>query len=384
MVQIKKDQCTGCTACTSICPNKSIVMKTDEYGFLYPQIGTSCLQCGLCETVCPIMNHEMPIQDMLVYAAYALDERIREQSSSGGILSIIANNIIDQGGCVYGAAYGEDFTVQHICVDDKKDLLLIRGSKYAQSNLGNSFTEIKKFLDDGRKVLFTGTPCQVAGLKKYLKKDYENLILIDFVCHSVPSPLIWRKYISYRAKIDNGGKLPCEINLRSKKTGWSMWKYSVSYKYSSGKRYSRKSGDDLYMKLFLEGYIDRPSCEKCVFKGFNRVSDITLGDFWGIWNIVPDMDDNKGTSLLLTHSFKGRQLLCNISPLIKCEEIELNEKLLLEYNPAISTTVSIPKSRKKIIDLALNDSFDTIEKSIEEKNTSKIKKIFRRVLHFRR
>ncbi len=320
--------CVGCSACASICPKRCIEMKKNSDGFSYPVLmhPTNCIECGMCERVCPTLNQSIRTYDLpSAYAAFTKDECTRLDSSSGGIFTEIAQRIIAQNGVVYGAAYGEKYEVHHCCVDNIEDLQKLRGAKYAESNLDNSFSEIMDRLEQGQLVLFSGTPCQVAGLKSYVRKDFNNLICIDFVCHGVPSPIAWRAYIEYRSREDADGKLPQRINLRSKETGWSKYQYSNVFEYENGKKHSALSSRSLFMKLFVGDYISRPSCSSCKFKGYNRVSDITLGDFWGIWDIEPEMDDNKGTSVVLVHSEKGQKLWWDINLKIKSKEVTLEQ-----------------------------------------------------------
>lgn len=317
----EQEYCTGCTACASACPRGCITMASDENGFLSPVIDTEkCVSCSLCEKACPIIT---PLSLSKIapkaYAAYSKDEAVRMQSSSGGIFTEIAKTVLADGGAVYGAAYNAQFEVVHICAETEVDLAKLRGAKYAQSDLRGIFTNVKAQLEQGRKVLFSGTPCQVAGLKSFLQKDYVNLLLVDFVCHSVPSPMAWQAYVKYRAEQDNEGKLPKSINLRAKISGWSRYRYSNLFTYTDGSVHCAVSGESLYMKLFGGGYLSRKSCEHCQFKGYSRVSDLTLGDFWGIWDIHPEMDDNKGTSVVLVHSQQG-----------KCHLEQISDQLLLK------------------------------------------------------
>ena len=322
-----KEHCTGCTACASGCPKGCITMETDENGFLYPVIDAErCVACGLCEKICPVVTPLKKVENApKAYAAYSKDETVRMQSSSGGVFTEIAKAILAAGGVVYGAAYNERFEVIHICVETEADLAKLRGAKYAQSDLRGIFTEVKEKLDKGQHVLFSGTPCQVGGLKAYLRKEYEKLLTVDFVCHSVPSPMAWREYVKCRAQQDNGGQLPVSINLRSKQSGWSRYRYSNLFRYSDGTEHAAKSGESLYMKLFVGGYIDRGSCENCAFKGYQRISDLTVGDFWGIWNIAPEMDDDKGTSVVLVQSDRGAELMAQIGAQLVLKEVSLEE-----------------------------------------------------------
>ena len=235
-----QNACVGCTACASICPKQCIEMKKDSNGFAYPGIihPTSCVECGMCERVCPILNERVKNNGLpSAYAALSKEESVRMNSSSGGIFSELAKIVISQHGVVYGAAYDEKFEVHHCCVDNVDELHRLQGAKYAESSLGNLFIDILDRLKQEQFVLFSGTPCQVAGLKSFVRKDFDNLICVDFVCHGVPSPMVWKSYIEYRAKEDADGKLPYSINLRSKETGWSKYQYSNVFEYENGKQY---------------------------------------------------------------------------------------------------------------------------------------------------
>ena len=322
-----KEYCTGCAACASACPKGCIAMMADEDGFLCPAVDAEkCVSCGLCEKSCPIINPlKTAKNEPKAYAAYSKDEAIRLSSSSGGVFTEIAEAVLQQGGSVYGAAYNGKFDVVHICVENESDLAKLRGAKYAQSDLCGVFVQIKQKLDRGQKVLFSGTPCQVGGLKAFLHKAYENLLTVDFVCLSVPSPMVWKEYVRLRAVTDNNGTLPASINLRSKRTGWSRYGYSNLFEYSNGTNYGIINADSLYMKLFGGGYISRESCSQCQFKGYGRVSDLTMGDFWGIWDIAPEMDDNKGTSVVLVQSAKGASIFDQIANRLVVKSVTLEE-----------------------------------------------------------
>lgn len=344
-----KEDCTGCTACVTICPKVCIEMKSDKNMFFYPTVNNErCVQCGLCENTCPIVAPlEIIEHEVKAYAAYSKDEIVRTSSSSGGIFSEAAKIVLGNGGVVFGAAYNDSFDITHICVKCEAELDRIRGAKYAESNLDGVFVDIEKRLDGGQDVLFSGTPCQISGLHAFLRKKYNNLFCIDFVCHGVPSPMAWKAYVEYRAKQDANGELPKTINLRSKKTGWSRYQYSNVFEYENGKQHSISSSDSLFMKLFVGDYISRPSCENCKFKGYNRVSDITLGDFWGIWDIDPEMDDNKGTSVVLIQSEKGQALWNEISGKIKFKEVSLEQAS--RQNPSMLVPSKANSKREEVL-----------------------------------
>lgn len=347
------DLCVGCSVCASICPNRCIEMEKDSDGFKYPVLMhlANCVECGMCESVCPVLsenikaNNEIP----LAYAAFSQNEALRMESSSGGIFTELAKQILAENGIVFGAAYNEKFEVKHCGIEKESDLWKLRGAKYAQSDLGNSFSEILARLKNGQRVLFSGTPCQVAGLKAFVKKDYDNLFCVDFVCHGVPSPMAWKAYVEYRAEQDAAGKLPERINLRDKNTGWSNYHYSNVFEYENGKRHSIASSDSLFMKLFVGDYISRSSCEYCKFKGYSRVSDITLGDFWGIWDVDPEMDDNKGTSVVLLQSEKAKKIWQTIGSKIKCKEVSLEQAS--QQNPSMLNSAKQNPNRDKVLEL---------------------------------
>lgn len=322
-----KEYCTGCTACASACPKGCITMTAEENGFLFPVIDADqCVSCGLCEKACPIVNPLKVAENMpKAYAAYSRNERMRLESSSGGVFTELARTVLKDGGAVFGAAYNGQFEVVHICAESESDLAKLRGAKYAQSDLRGIFANVKAQLEQGRRVLFSGTPCQVGGLKAFLRKDYDNLIAVDFVCHSVPSPMAWREYVKYRTEQDNNGKIPDTINLRSKQSGWTNYQYSNLFAYTDGRTHVARSGESLYMKLFVGGYINRESCAHCQFKGYGRLSDLTIGDFWGIWDIAPEMDDNKGTSVVLVQSQRGAGLLERIADQLILKPVTLEE-----------------------------------------------------------
>lgn len=320
MLNISHDKCIGCENCANICPVACIEMNFEK-GFLYPVVNTDkCINCDKCMKVCPVAednNKKDTTEQPQVYAAAAKDDKLKKESSSGGIFSLLASRIFEDNGVVYGAAYAP-FTneVIHIKAENENELKALRGSKYVQSRLNNCFEEIKQLLEENRKVMFTGTPCQNAALKKYLGIDYDNLICIQVICHGVPSPVVWNKYVSMLE--DKYSSLLRCFNFRDKSTGWG--KYSVSGKTSNGITFSDFGFNDPYMQLFLFNYSLRESCYKCNFKGDTYSSDITLGDFWSVGNVLPESDDNKGTSVVMINTEKGKKLFNTISEDIKHTE----------------------------------------------------------------
>ncbi len=355
------DLCVGCTACVSKCPKHCLDMVYDDAGFAYPRLSNAehCKKCNLCERVCPILSKtEIEDKSTRAFAAFSLDNQIRSESSSGGIFTELALQVLSKNGLVYGAAYNDKWMVEHTAVDAIENLHKLRGAKYAESRLEGTFSEIECHLNNKREVLFSGTPCQVAGLKSFLKCDYANLLCVDFVCHGIPSPLVWEKYIDERKRADGEMEMPCMVNQRSKETGWSRYSYSSVIEYPDGRKYSAVSSDDLYMKLFCNDYISRKSCKSCAFKGYDRFSDITLGDFWGIWDIAPEMDDGKGTSLVLIHSEKGREAFSNLADRVKYRGTTLEEAS--RENPALLYAALENKERENVFRKIENGNFSEL------------------------
>ena len=336
-----KAKCCGCGACENVCPQKCIHMQQDEEGFLYPQIDLSCcIDCNACVRVCPVLS-PLKVFDQFpqAFAVAAKDESLRLNSSSGGIFSLFAERIIEQGGVVFGAAFDDEFQVKHIGIRDRSDLGKLRGSKYVQSRTEQVFSEIKRLLLSERQVLFSGTPCQVAGLKKFLGKEYDGLITVDLICHGVPSPLVWQRYLAYRRKQD-GGYSPRRISFRQKNFGWK--RYSVSIEYDDTE-YLVDLHHDKFMRAFLANLCLRPSCHQCVFKTVDRVSDITIADFWGIERELPSFDDDKGTSLAIIHSARGEKLFASIQSEVREHQIEL--KRAIAHNTAMISSAQMHKKR---------------------------------------
>lgn len=307
MIEIaKKKECCGCGACVQACPKNCISMVEDGEGFLYPQVEQSnCVNCGACDRACPMQQQGVFGPSVIgAYAAYTNDEAIRKDSSSGGAFTALAQWVLDNQGVVIGAAFAEDYSVHHVLIEREEDLLLLRGSKYLQSRIDNTYREAKTALESGRLVLFSGVGCQIAGLKAFLGKDYVNLYTVDVLCHGVPSPEIWQRYL--REQIGRFDAEIVDISFRRKISGWK--RYSIELTFGNGKRYSKTNSEDVFMKCFLSNICLRPSCYDCRFKAIPRMSDITIGDAWGVGNHMPDLDDDQGTSVILINTQKGQQL----------------------------------------------------------------------------
>lgn len=325
---LEKYECYGCTACDSVCPTNAIKMEYDIEGFKYPIVDHNiCIECSMCQKSCPFINNKNNISINKCYAGFNKNTEARLASSSGGIFDVLSKYILSQGGLVVGAAFDKDNNLNHIIVDDAKDLTKIRGTKYLQSNLNEVFNNIKSNIND-RKILFVGTPCQVSGLKSFLRKDYENLYCCDIVCHGVPSSRVFKKYIKYLE--EKNGRIINGINFRDKKEGWEN--YHISIKQEKNDYYINHH-KDLFMKLFLSDICLRPSCYNCNFKIGNKYSDITLGDFWGINNYHPDLNDKKGTSAIVINTGKGEYLFDYVKYNLVYKECDLDD--ILSGNPSL-------------------------------------------------
>ncbi len=312
-----KTKCTGCSACGNVCPKSAIVFRDDRAGYRYPVVDKDkCVGCSLCEKVCPIITPvdiEDNYKEPVVKAAWNLDEEIRINSTSGGVFSAIADRFIDNGGFVIGAEYTEDFGIRHIVISDKDKIKQIRQSKYAQSELGDIFKTIKKLLDAGDKVLFCGSPCQVAGLKNYLKKDYQNLLLVDFICRGIISQKIYKKYLESverhcKSKIT-------KVHFKNKDFGWN--RFSTKLSLANGEEYHKDRYHDEYMVGYLKYNLYlRPCCHNCQFKSLPRIADISLGDFWGIADSDKTLDNDYGTSVVIINSEKGLSYFAGLSDML--------------------------------------------------------------------
>lgn len=343
MIQIKnKVECCGCNACGDICGRQAISFKTDNEGFWYPEVDLEkCVDCGLCEKVCPIMNKANHINrnaDPNVYAAYTKDEAIRLDSTSGGIHSMLANQMYERQAFVGGAVYNIDHTVSHILDDNPARLPEIRSSKYLQSNSEGVYKEVRRLLNAGEQVFFCGTPCQIHALYNFVGKEWDNLYTCDFICRGVNSPKVFLKYMEMLEK--QYGSKAVEIKFKNKKWGWHN--FSLRVKFENGQEYCKDRWHDLFFIGYLQaGNFTRPSCYECKFKGFPQKADITLADFWGIEKIDPAMDQDKGTSLIMVNSDKGQALFDSIKDSIVWRQFTMDDAR--EGNPAMEGSLQSAK-----------------------------------------
>ena len=338
MLQItNKQDCCGCYACVQRCPKQCIRMESDEEGFEYPIIDKEqCINCGLCNKVCPQTNTSYSKQPINIYAIKHPDQEIQLQSSSGGAFSLIAEWVIQKGGVVFGAIFDDNWNVIHGYTESISGLEKLRMSKYVQSKIGLSFIHTENFLKKGKIVMFVGTPCQIHGLKLFLRKDYENLITVDFVCHGVPSPKIWKIYLNKTAKTNDIK----QISFRNKKLGWENSSFVLQYKKQ--KSLSETLRKNPYLRGFIHDIYSRPCCYVCKNKSFKSGSDFTLADFWGIKNTYPNLYDKNGISCLTINTIHGMEIFPNMN----IQGTQVNYNKALQYNPSFEHSVKMHHFRK--------------------------------------
>lgn len=354
---VDKLKCSGCHACKAICPEKCIDMRKNSEGFLYPEVDKDkCIDCNLCERICPILNMDGNSNIIETFAAINKNEDCRSNSSSGGVFSLFAEYILKNQGLVYGAIMSIDCkSVYHFGIETTEELYKLRGSKYVQSVIGDIFVDIKQKLENGKKVLFSGTPCQVAGLKKYLSKNYSNLFLIDIICHGVPSEMLWQCYINYTEQ-KNKAKIK-EVNFRYKQTTWQ--EYGIRKIDYYGKSNYISKNEDAYMNMFLKNYCLRESCYNCSTKKV-RYADITLGDFWGIENIKPEMNDGKGTSAVIIRTKQGMEIWNAVRDELINSKVTYED--IVSHNSAEYMSVNRPVQRNYFFEDVNNMNFPQLIK----------------------
>ena len=345
-------------------------MQEDGEGFLYPIVDQEvCIDCGLCEKVCPVLNQGEERKPLQVYAANNPNEEVRMQSSSGGVFTLLAETIIQEGGVVFGVRFNDDWEVIHDYTETKEGLAAFRGSKYVQSRIGESYCQVERFLKKGRKVLFTGTPCQIAGLNLFLRKEYDNLLTVDFICHGVPSPGVWKSYLEELIALKGNQKNSVlshskpiilnsirdisRIEFRNKRLGWKNYSFALTLSVPDGHGtkntvlLSEPYNENIFMKGFLADLFLRPSCYACPAKCLKSGSDITIGDYWGIQNVMPEIDDDKGICCLMVNTDKGGQLLSSKEWV---EYRKSDYSTVIKYNIACVVSVAPNLKRKLFFD----------------------------------
>ncbi len=354
-------KCCGCTACMSVCPKDAISMEPDSEGFYYPSIDDAkCVNCGKCKRVCSFQNGYNKNNVLEAFAVKHSDEKTRLTSRSGGVFILISDAVLESGGSVYGAAFNDDFSVSHRRAVTKEERDAFKGSKYVQSNPEKTFSEVKKDLEAGKPVVFSGTGCQVGGLLGFLKTTrtpLDKLYTVDLVCHGTPSNKIWLDFLNYTRKKAHAERVT-NADFRDKSFGWAPHYESV---WTDGEKHSSKD----YAMLFYANHVLRPSCYQCIYTNCNRPSDFTLADFWGIDNIVPGFNDDKGVSLLFVNTQKGKTLFDSVKS--GCEIAEVDPQKCVKPNPNLHRTSPRPSDRDEFWKLYLDKGFDKTLKTYKRK-----------------
>lgn len=375
MIQIEdKKDCCGCTACAAVCPKQCIEMESDNEGFCYPRVDTAkCIYCGACERVCPIRNQRKEVHvPQKAYLVQHKDKQVRIDSSAGGAFTAIATYVLAKGGAVFGAAYDENFQVRHTYVENTDELRKFRNSKYVQSDMGDCFRQVRDFLRSGRWVCLSGTPCQIEGLSRFLGRLYENLVLVDVVCHGIPSPLVWNKYLEYQKVSEDK---PDNIRFRDKFYGY---KYSTMSLIKGGKNvYHAGSQLDPMLRAFFNDICDRPSCYDCPFKKQYRASDMTIWDCFSVYDFDKTMDDDKGTTRVLCHTEKAAEIMQDLGSIARCKEVE-PDKLVSGVKEMFGSVPINPKREKFFEDARRLSGAELFEKYYPI--TTKLKTAARKVL----
>lgn len=367
-------ECYGCRACEKICSQKAISIEPDAEGFLYPVLNEDlCVNCGLCKKVCPYDNAFSGVEPCSVYAIQHKKEDILLDSSSGGMFSIIADYIRENGGAVCGCVFDDDFRAIHTVTEDMSVIEKMRGSKYVQSDTADSFEEIKNRLEKGQRVLFTGTPCQVDGLKRYLQKDYKNLITLDLICHGVPSPLLLKEYIK---TVENQKGKVTDLKFRNKKeNGWRSEGTLTYKKGEDNKKLTISPFKDSYYNLYyFKNNVSRMTCYSCKYATHKRVGDFTIGDYWNIPDIVPEMDYEKGVSVVLVNTPRAEKLLDEVKDRVIAFETDLSSAI--KGNGNLSRPTEMPETRKTIYKKIAESGYEATTK--EECNFSYVMPFIKR------
>ena len=382
MIEIHdKADCCGCTACINSCPVDAISMVADNEGFLYPKINlNSCIGCNKCNNVCPIKNNIKNSE--LKRRAYVCQNRnpdIRSDSTSGGVFSALASYVLQKGGYVFGAEFDQYWKVKHSFTNKYEELWKLRGSKYVQSDLDDSFVYIQSLLQNGKWVLFSGTPCQVQGLYSFLNKDYDNLLLMDIVCYAISSPLVWDSYLNHlvtKHLLD----LTKVRRIKFRDKNPYGYEYSVmAFWGDDGERlYSSGPESNQMLRSFVSNTSTRPSCYKCKFKGLERISDFTVWDCYNIYQYDKKLDDNKGTSHLITHTPKAEMVLRELErSLLIAKPVDIIKAVASE--PAMTECASPNKNRAAFFD-AVNNKSDAFDLYFPNNNKTRLENILRRSL----
>lgn len=372
--------CCGCEACANVCPRQAITMQPGTYGFIYPVIDNNlCIDCGLCQKVCAFQN--VPVSSdvpLAVFAAINKNIQIIDNSTSGGVFGALSSIVLGQNGIVFGCSWNSDMNPEHICIDKLSDLIRLQGSKYVQSSMNNTYIRVREYLKDEKYVLFTGTPCQVAALKSFLGKDYDNLITADLICHGVPNQAFFKDYIHY-LESKHDGKI-IDLNFRDKSNGWSLLAKATFE--SNSRKYTRKipNSSSYYYTYFLYGDIYRDSCYNCKYAGGTRQGDFTMGDYWGIEKHHPDMETRYGVSALLVNNKKGMELLDKLMQYLELTSSTFEK--VRENNGQLCHPIAMSSKREEILELWVNNGSETLARRFKVSIKEKIVNIIRTYLPY--
>lgn len=376
-----KNKCCGCETCSNVCPVHALSMSYDEEGFLHPAIDEAiCISCGLCKEHCPVEQPPALNPLKVAYACYAKDNALFQKSSSGGFFAVLASAILKEGGLVSGAAFDQGNMVEHIIIDKEQQLSHLQGTKYVQSRINDSFQVIRDNLEIGKTVLFSGTPCQTAGLKSYLQHDFESLICVDIICHGVPSPMVWKDYLQELSK--SGNIQNVVFRKKDIDSGLSSFVYRIDEE-----EHLVRYNEDLFVKGFIKNLYLRKSCFQCRFKGYERCSDITIGDFWGINEKHSAFANKSGNSIVIVHSKKGQQWFDKIKEDLFVEEADYKEASI--FNESLIESVKETELRnafysrwgKEPIIKAINDTIAEEKIHTKKQTASVLKKVIKKILH---
>lgn len=374
----EKNRCSGCSACYAVCPKNCISMKADKEGFLYPEVDeTKCIHCNKCKAVCPFEN--LTSDEIVIptaWGANANDEKLRLVSSSGGVFSLLAKYTLNVGGTVCGSAMSDDCKyAHHVFADDESQLAKLRGSKYLQSFVEDTYKQTKEKLEKGTAVLYLGTPCQIAGLKAFLSKEYTNLLCVGIFCHGAPSPALWSEYVEYcNEKL---GAPIANVQFRNKDKGWN--KFGLRMETETGVVQNKIAQKDPYMRMFLRNFSLRPSCYQCTAKNNACNADLMIGDFWGVQSIVEELYDNAGTSVIFAYSEKGKRVIDEIKNEMKIYEIQYEDAVM--HNSAYTRSVPMPEIREKFFEDFGDVDFASLEKKYVPISTKEHIKMFLEKIH---
>lgn len=370
--------CCGCTACKCICPKNCITMITDREGFKYPIVDyDKCINCSLCEQVCPIKNKKEGEDLGIAYAVRNIDNEVLESSAAGGTFTAIAKTIFNVNGLVVGVKYTQNMEVKHFLASSMKEAVPFRGSKYVQSDLGSIFNEIQHRLNEGKVVCFSGTPCQISGIKSFLRKDYDNLICIDVVCKGVATPIILKEYIELNE--EKYGQKIVNLSFRTKDYGYHMSTTKIEFENGN---YILSSGEfNAMMGPFIQNLCLRPSCYECKFKNRNRQSDITIFDCWSYKKLTGKLDDDKGYTTVWIHSKKGKELFEKMKEDIVFSELKLDEIIEADGN-MVEKSINVNPNRDKYFDTLINQGLvKAAKKYVKMALRSKFKDMIKRKLY---